>query len=216
MLVWAETIRVAGLALSVIAMRTAIVIPVAASVVVWREQPTVFQLAGIGAAVVALALVLTRPGRTQTGTAGRGQRGVGLWLAALFTADGLVMLAAKVFREHMPQSENLPFQSAVFLSASFITTGLYYLRKPRVTPAALRFGAVLGAANLGNHLFLILALSVLPGAAVYPVIAAAEVGVLALAGTLVWKERVGLRGWLGIALAVLALILIQLGGPAAV
>jgi multidrug transporter EmrE-like cation transporter len=59
-----------------------------------------------------------------------------------------------------------------------------------------------------------MALTVLPGLAVYPVIAAAEVGLLSVAGVVLWKEKVGVRSWLGIALTVFAIILIQLGKAA--
>jgi len=41
-----------------------------------------------------------------------------------------------------------------------------------------------------------------------------EVGLMALAGVLLWKEKVGTRGWFGIALAVIALVLIQIGKAA--
>jgi multidrug transporter EmrE-like cation transporter len=49
---------------------------------------------------------------------------------------------------------------------------------------------------------------------VYPVIAAGEVGLMAIAGVVLWKEKVGVRSWLGIALAIIAIILIQLGKSA--
>ena len=44
---------------------------------------------------------------------------------------------------------------------------------------------------------------------VYPV-AAGEVGLMALAGILIRREKLGFRGRLGIGLAVLALVLVQI------
>jgi multidrug transporter EmrE-like cation transporter len=134
-----------------------------------------------------------------------------LWLLALFLVDGLVLLSAQVFRRQLPQEQALPFQTVIFVTGFFITTAVYYIRRPRPDPRSLTFGALLGAANLGNYLFLIIALTILPGVVVYPSIAAGEVGLMALAGVLIWKEPVGWRSWLGIGLAVSALILIQLG-----
>jgi multidrug transporter EmrE-like cation transporter len=121
------------------------------------------------------------------------------------------MLPALIFRKHLPANETMPFATVIFVTAFFVTTLLYYVRKPRMTGETLKWGALLGAANLGNYLFLVLALMVLPGLVVYPVIAAGEVGLLSVAGVVVWKEKVGVRSWLGITLAVLALVLIQLG-----
>ena len=124
------------------------------------------------------------------------------------------MIPALIFRKEMPPAEGLPFQTVIFVTAFFVTTLLYYLRRPRLTTETLQWGALLGTANLGNYLFLVLALSVLPGLVVYPAIAAGEVGLMAVAGTVLWKEKVGVRSWLGIALAIIALVLIQLGRAA--
>ncbi len=228
LLVWTQAIRAAGLALSVVAMRTAVVIPLLASFVIWREQPGPVQLAGIGLALLALALILrdvwrrnttaTRdvteasriPGHVPNQTRAR-VLGAAFWLALLFLVDGLVMIPAQVFDKKLPAAENLPFQTVIFVSAFFVTTLLYCLDGRRVTPDTLRLGALLGAANLGNYLFLVMALALLPGVVVFPVMAAGEVGLAALAGTLVWRERVGAGGWVGVVLAVTALILVQLG-----
>ncbi|HDR00340.1 MAG TPA: hypothetical protein ENN51_08685 [candidate division WOR-3 bacterium] len=207
LLVWARAIRAAGLALSVVAMRTAIVVPVLLAAFIWHERPVPLELAGSAVALCALGLVLSDAGR---GAAGPGRkRRAALWLAALFAVDGLVVTAALVFRKQLPPEETLPFQAVVFVSAFLVTTALYYLRRERLDREALSWGSLLGLANLGNYLFLVLALSVLPGIVVYPVIAAGEVGLLALAGAFIWRERPGLRSWVGIGLTVAALVLLQ-------
>jgi drug/metabolite transporter (DMT)-like permease len=267
MLVWTRAIQAAGLALSVVAMRTAVVIPLLASVIIWHERPSPIELAGSFVALLALSLVLSEVAREegtksqvemtkalptvegagpvspaadrrppsatadcklQTGNshAARGHSSFTIrssffgipsspfWLSLLFLTEGLVMVPALIFRKALPQAENLPFQTVIFIAAFFVTTLLYYLRRPRLTSETLQWGALLGTANLGNYLFLVLALSVLPGLAVYPAIAAGEVGLMAVAGVVLWKEKVGIRSWLGIALAILALVLIQFGKTA--
>lgn len=244
LVLWVKTIETAGLTLSIVAMRTAVVVPVLASFLLWQERPTLLELAGAAAALVALGLVLwdvvvNKPQASGLKSlAGAGQKTTtsGLstldcpesavkdsksivfptwaWLFALFLADGLVMTAAQVFRKEMPQKENLPFQTVIFISAFAVTSVIYFLRRTRTGRPELSFGAMLGVANLGNYVFLVLALALLPGIVVYPVLAAAEVGLLSLAGVLIWKEGVGVRSWCGIGLAVIALVLVQLGRPA--
>jgi drug/metabolite transporter (DMT)-like permease len=213
MLVWTRTIQAAGLALSVVATSTAVIIPLMASVIIWHERPSPLELAGSVVALLALSLVLSEVARTAV-TDFRSslvKRSSTLWLTLLFLADGLVMVPALVFRKELPQAEDLPFQTAIFATAFLVITLLCYARLIRLSTETVKWGALLGSANLGNYLFLVMALSALPGLVVYPVIAAAEIGLTALAGVLVWKEEVGVRSWLGIALAVLALLLIQLG-----
>jgi drug/metabolite transporter (DMT)-like permease len=227
---WAATIRAAGLALSVVAMRTAVVLPVLASVIIWHEKAAAMQLVGTAAGLAALALVLSdvaaknRRGQsearnpeseTEIDTGPGISRAAPFWLAGLFLVEGLVMVPALVFSKGMPKAENLPFQAVIFVSAFLITTAIYYVRRERVSYETAGQGLLLGTCNLGNYLFLVLALTLLPGVVVYPVIAAAEVGLMALAGASIWKERIGVRAWVGIGLAVVALVLIQLGKPAA-
>lgn len=239
---WAKAIETGGLALSVVAMRSAIAVPVLASIVVWHEAPSGLEIVGSVLAVAALVLVISElvNDRTTSRTdllpesglhigqnlrkpeSGSGsQAGVvpadrvtgrpWLWMLGLFLVNGLVNTAAKLFQEKVAPEENLPFQAVIFVAAFLVTTVLYYVRKSRVSQPALRYGAALGAANLGNYLFLILALTTLPGTVVYPVAAALEVGLMAMAGSLLWREKVGLRSWVGIGLAIISLVLIQLG-----
>jgi drug/metabolite transporter (DMT)-like permease len=235
LLIWARAMQAAGLALSVVAMRTAVVIPLLAVAIVWRERPGPLELIGSAVALLALSLVLSDVAKRQTSvgdeTTARdaknepspaidnrhsslGNRSTLLWLVLLFLVEGLVMVPALVFRKELPLNETMPFQTVIFVSAFFVTTLLYYMRRPRLVPETLKWGALLGTANFGNYLFLVMALTALPGLVVYPVIAAGEVGLMAVAGVVLWKEKVGVRSWLGIALAVIAIVLIQLGKAA--
>lgn len=295
LLIWARAIQAAGLAFSVVAMRTGVVIPVFAAALIWHENPSLLEIAGSFVALLALALVLSdvakhakaakvsdsgiptppqsltpdpqslnsttktpshqeaaqpaidnrhsslgngitaKDARTETESlaadrqppsaaancrletgnspASRGRSAL-LWLLLLFIVEGLTMIPALIFSKGMPTNETMPFQTVIFVSAFFVTSLLYYVRRPRTSPETLKWGALLGTANLGNCLFLVLALSVLPGLVVYPVIAAGEVGLLAVAGVVLWKEKVRVRSWLGIALTVIAIVLIQLGKTA--
>ncbi|MEO0078742.1 MAG: EamA family transporter, partial [candidate division WOR-3 bacterium] len=182
LLCWTRAIQAAGLALSVVVMRTAVVIPLLVSVIVWREQPGPVQLTGAALALLALVLVLWDAAHSKENGVSVSVRCGALnnvqptawvkvfWLAALFLVDGLVMIPAQVFRKELPSAENLPFQTVIFVSAFFVTTLLYYLGRRRVTPGSLRLGALLGIANLGNYLFLVMALASLPGVVVFPMI----------------------------------------------
>lgn len=209
LLCWTGAIRSAGLALSVVAMRAAVALPVLAAVVIWRERASILQVAGIAAALLALLLVLIEV--IQRGGSISQPRSAPFWLAGLFLVDGLVMIPAQVFSKRMPAAENLPFQTVIFVVAFLLTSVVYYLRRERVSYQTVSHGTLLGACNFGNYFFLVLALGALPGVVVYPVMGAAEASLSALAGTAIWKERLGGRGWLALGLALLALLLVNLG-----
>ena len=69
LLIWARAIQAAGLALSVVAMRTAVVIPLLASAIIWHERPTPLELIGSAVALLALSLVLSEVAARRTSVA---------------------------------------------------------------------------------------------------------------------------------------------------
>lgn len=66
LLIWTRAIQAAGLALSVVAMRTAVVIPLLAAAIIWRERPSPLELIGSAVALFALSLVLSEVARRQS------------------------------------------------------------------------------------------------------------------------------------------------------
>lgn len=71
-------------------------------------------------------------------------------------------------------------------------------------------GTVLGIVNTLQLVFLLLALRQLPAVIVFPVSAALGIAVNTLASMLFWKERPPPAGWIGIALAIGAVVLLNL------
>jgi Ca2+/Na+ antiporter len=65
-LIWVRAIQAAGLALSIVAMRTAVVIPVFAAALIWHENPSLLEIAGSFVALLALALVLYDVAKRET------------------------------------------------------------------------------------------------------------------------------------------------------
>ena len=133
-----------------------------------------------------------------------------LLLVALFLASGAANLSSKVFNEVCPANDNYQFQTMLFVVAFIVTTIICFVRKERVDRRTLEWGALLGAANLGSSVFLILALTAVSGTVAFPISAAAEVAVVAVLGRLVWREHLSRLSVLGLGLAVVALVLVNL------
>ena len=202
---WVKSSRTAGTGMAIVALETAIAIPMLASVVFWHERLTWMEITQSVIALIAFGLLISEVvSKVQTNPASPGW----FWLAGLFTISGLVNTGAKLFQEKMVPQEIMPFLALLFISGFVVTTLLYYRRKSRVSRPALTYGAALGATNIGYYLFLILGLTILPGTVVYPVTAAGEIGLITLVGFAIQRKKLRFRGWLGIGLAVLALVLV--------
>jgi len=234
---FSKAIGVAGISLATGTMRLSVALPFVASWLVWGEQPSAGQFAGLAAAGVALALIarrpqaepISRPVPTASGDAAPAPlpapeavrepaEPVAPWqvaavLAALFLAGGLVDTSFKVFEEEFAAANSRPlFLLVVFGVACGIGVAAVLARRLRTgrwpERAVLGWGLVLGVINYGSAEFILLALSALPGTFVFP---ANNVSVVALAtvlGVVVWRERLSAANGLGLALAAAALVLL--------
>jgi len=69
-------------------------------------------------------------------------------------------------------------------------------------------GAIIGIPNLYSSIFLIYALAQIDGAIAYPLVNTLSVGAGAALGFWIWKDTVSPLQWIGIAVAVLAIVLL--------
>jgi drug/metabolite transporter (DMT)-like permease len=97
----------------------------------------------------------------------------------------------------------------MFLAGALLTGLLLLSRGQSPRPAELRFGAGLGLPNFGSGAFLVLALQQMRGTIAFPAVNAGTLFLLVLAGLLFWRERAGRSGLAGLALTVVALVLIK-------
>lgn len=210
---YALATEIAGMSLSVGVMRVSVVIPFLASWFVWGEVPTPAQ--GVGLVLAALAFFLIarrpRPAARHAGTAGRT---FGL-LALVFCAGGLVDVIMKVFDEAFAaQNSAAAFLLLVYGVACGVGVVLVGARRLRtgLLPggAVLAWGVVLGLVNYGSTAFFLRAIRQLSGPFVFPANNIALVLGGALLGVLVWSEPLSRINTLGLALAAVALLLLNL------
>src|SRR5690606_23676098 len=165
-------------------------------------------LAGIGLAFAALGCLLVRPdadggGRTAAGPAVLGSL-LGVWLG-YGTIDILFKQLAK---------SGAAFSSSLLLSfilaAILMFAWLALRRSTQWSPRSLLSGVLLGLLNFGNIYFYIRAHQTFPDNPTL-VFAAMNIGVIS-AGTLVgagvFRERLGRLNVLGIALALVAIVVL--------
>jgi drug/metabolite transporter (DMT)-like permease len=201
------SIRDIGITITATMSRLSVVLPIIACVTVWSEHVGFVDGSGIALAVVAVLLLSTRAAKRGGKVTAWGV----LLLALLLLSLGFAQLSLKIFERYCPPHEVTPFVMVLFITAT-VLTGIWMLAgKSKVQPRDITFGAALGIPNLLTGAFLTLALQEVNGAVVFPVSNVASLFFMALFGVWVWKERLGLRGAFGLALTVIAILLINLG-----
>jgi drug/metabolite transporter (DMT)-like permease len=204
----AASVLHAGIVRSDAAQRLSLLLSLLAAFVLFGEQLT--ELKGIGIALGLLAL-LCMVWRSGQGTA---ERGVAGWLYPLLVFGGfgvIDILFKRVALAGVPLGASL---QAMFALALLVAFALQLWRRlqgrARFTARSALAGVALGLANFGNILFYLRGHRALPQ---HPalVFASMNIGVVALGalvGMLVFRERLSRLNLAGVALALLAIVLI--------
>ena len=140
-----------------------------------------------------------------------------MWLRAMLLASllnglspfGLRILAGMGLAQQYTQVYLFYWYLAgfVFLAAWAL------VRRERVSSPALAVGSAMGLCSVGGQVSMGLALAYgAPGNVVYPIAMGASICLVAAGGVLIFKEKVGLYGKLGILIGLLAAVLLSLGG----
>lgn len=158
------------------------------------------------------------PGRAKESPAGSetevSLRAFGV-LALLFLAGGAVDVSMKTFEETFGAHNNrvlfllLGFGVAFLIGLAIVLwTGWRRSRWP--DRATVGWGVLLGVINYGSLEFILRAINTLPGTFVFPVNSIAIVLLGAVVGVYVWNEHLTRTNCLGLGLAVMALLLLNL------
>ncbi|MEI2418088.1 EamA/RhaT family transporter [Orrella sp. JC864] len=204
-LAMAASVRHAGIVRSDAAQRLSLFIPLLAAFLLFGQTLSGQTLAGIAVAFAALACLV---GRAQDGPQGEGGRGAWAWPLAVWLGYGVIDILFKQMARAGTQFAGGLL--AAFVLAGIVITGYLLARRVQWSWRHAGGGLVLGLANFGNILFYIRAHQHFPSDPAL-VFSAMNIGVITL-GTLVgaafFKERLSPRNWLGVALAVAAVVVL--------
>ena len=230
----ALTTEIAGMSLAIGVMRTSVVVPFLASWLIWSEVPSAAQGVGLIVASAAFFLIARKaPPAAQPAPqpvpahapdveppvptaapllSSAGAFGV---LAGLFACDGVISVSMKTFDEVFAAENSralflMMLFGIAFLIGLAIVVGRGLRRGRWPGRAALGWGVALGLVNYGSVEFLLQAIRELSGPFVFPANNIALVIGAALLGVFFWGERLSRLNWSGLALAALALLLLNL------
>ncbi len=208
---YAVAIDQIGLAISAATMRIAVLVPFAASWIVWREIPGALQVPGLGVAIVAFVLMAFPPPRRAA--ASDGSRHPYAVLLTLFLVAGTADTALKVFDEHLASFASRSTYLLLAFGGAFGAGVMWMLTSPRrlsmrLSARTCAGGIVLGVINYGSAEFFLRALEELPGTLAYPVNHVAVLLGGTLLGVVIWRESLSRLNRWGLALAATSLVLL--------
>jgi len=200
-------LRWRGLGVVAALLGLSVLVPLGASLLVWHETLGGVQYLGVGLALLAIPLLSLDKG------AANGLRLTGLMalgMAALFLVNGSAWTIQKWYHTTGLSGERPVYFSYLFGVATIVMFIAWLVKSRRFSGAGLRWGGLLGVCNVAANLALLWALDRLPGAVVFPVMQAGIMIAAAGFAALAWREHPGRLGAVGIAVAAVAVGLINL------
>ena len=190
-----------GIVLTSVFMKLGLLVPIAMSLLLFRETPTWMQVAGFAIAVAASVLINLKK------ESGAKNLGVSLFLMLLLCGGSDAM--SKIYEQFGPAPLSGQFLFYTFAAATILCAGLVIHQKERPGIRELLYGTLIGVPNFFSAKFLLGALTKLPAVVVYPSFSVATLLVVTLIGVAVFRERLSKLQWAAMAAIVTALILLN-------
>ncbi|QHI34757.1 hypothetical protein IMCC3317_01010 [Kordia antarctica] len=208
-IVMARTAQQNGLSVASVSGKMSVVIPVVFAVIVYKEQLSILKIIGIILALVAVYLTTVKKG------GGSFDRKKLLFPALLFVGSGIIDTTIKhIEKTSVVDGETPIFSAAIFSCAAVIGIVIITLRRDfKITGKTILGGIALGIPNFYSIIFLLKALrpdQLGDSSTVFPINNVAIVMLSTIFGILFFKEKLILKNWIGIGIAILSIVLIAI------
>lgn len=204
---FSKSIDVAGTALSTLSSRISLIIPVALSILLYSEIPTLYNLFGFAFTGITIYLFYLSLRHDKTRTISLKDF---LYLGGLMIGIGIGDFSMKVFQQTHPIVEKQFFIFSIFFFAFIYCVTIIFIKKIPLKRHTILSGSVLGVPNVLSSVFLIAALETIPGILVYPLINIGVILLTALLAFLIWREKIDRLGLLSLFTGLIAIVLLTL------
>ncbi len=204
-LVFSKSVHANGMGISIAAMRLSLLVPVLISIYFYSEFLTFAKITGIILVFGSLILLIPKQSSIKIGSMNAG------WLLLItFLLSGFADASLKIYEEDFSlQLNESMFMGLVFFGAFIIGLIICMVRSgPLIRSKEIILGAAIGIPNLYSAVFMIYALNDIDGAVAFPVVNVLIVSGGTFLGLFRWKDRVSTRQWIGIATALIAILLL--------
>lgn len=209
----AITTQRSGLSVVSVATKMSVAIPIVFGLIYYKESLGVFKLVGIIFALVAVYLASIK---SKDGLAIKPENLI--FPILVFLGSGIIDTTIKFLEDKFVAENEVPlFSATIFAAAATIGLTIFLIKalqgKLNFQMKSILGGIALGIPNYFSIYFLVLALrsNLLESSGIFTVNNVAIVIVSTLIGILFFKEKLLLKNWIGIALAIIGIFLVTLG-----
>lgn len=204
----AITTQKSGLSVVSVATKMSVIIPIVFGIIYYKESAATLKLVGILLALIAVYLASAKNNNIVT-------KGSLLFPFLILVGSGIIDVSIKFIEEYyVNETDAGIFSSAIFASAGIIGITVIGYQLIRGT-VKLQFknliaGIALGVPNYFSIFFLVKALRIdgMESSAIFPLNNVSIVILSTFLGIVLFKEKLHLKNWIGIALAVISIILV--------
>lgn len=208
----AETTSKYGISVAQVANRMSVVVPISIAILFYGDTLTVFKVIGIILAIAAVYLVSHK--ETTNNTA---QKFWWLFPLIIFVCSGIIDSSINYAQRNLLSSNDFDaFLSTIFSTAFvFGVIVLAYqliIKKEKFEIKAIPAGIILGIINFGTMYFIIMALNsqLLEASSLFPINNLSILTLSTIISVIVYKEKLSQKNWIGIALSLVAIVVLGL------
>jgi len=208
----AVTTQRSGLSVVSVATKMSVVIPVIFGLIYYKESLGIFKVVGILLALVAVYLTSIK---SKNGIAIKKENLI--FPVLVFFGSGIVDTSIKFLEGSFVAKNDVPlFSAVVFAAAAIVGTVLLMIQMLRgkfnFEAKNILGGIALGIPNYASIYFLVQALrsGIFESSGIFTINNVAIVAVSTVVGILLFKEKLILKNWIGIILAIVSILFVAL------
>lgn len=208
----AEVTARSGISVAQVANRMAVVIPISIAILCYGDNLSVAKIVGISLAIASVYLVSHKEAEGKPT-----QKLWWLFPLIIFVCSGIIVSSINYAQRYLLSENDFDaFLSTIFATAfvfGFIAL-IYQLtvKKEKFQLMAIPAGIILGAINFATMYFIVMALNsnILEPSVLFPVNNLSVLTLSTFISVLVYKEKLSSKNWIGIALSILAILILGL------
>ena len=191
-----------GIVMSSTFTKLGIVVPTIMAISIFHEVPTWTQIIGLLVAVIAIILI-----NYEKDSLTEGKKKT--WLLILLLVSGITESMSNIFDKMGNTSMKDGYLLTTFGTA-FLLALILAIKEGKTLPIDILFGVLIGIPNYFFARFLLLALGTLDAVVVFPTYSVGAIISTAVAGVLIFREKISTKKMCALGLILLALVLLNI------